>query len=1029
MLPSSAHGRHRSAIPARLSPRRARWLQAIAAGGKSWRKVITTGLWLWTSAGFAGPEFSQRSLQFDRWAREHGLPADAVSALLQTRDGYLWVGTSRGLARFDGVRFERLDLRGRAPAEAPEITALCEDEAGRLWIGTQKHGLFSAAASVQREVTPGPADIQTVNALAVDGEQQLWIGTPVGLFRMDLRAPLAPPRAVSGLPDSFVSSIHVARSGMIWITTRTGLYQFRRGRILPVEFSAESLGRSPEFIGIYEDRRGNLWAFGDTYLINLSEGKRFNYFRGGDAASLRIWSLCEGRGGELWIGTSGQGLFAFAEGRFRPLTLREGRLPGDVRAICEDREGNLWLGTFGSGLVRLRPRRELVLDATAGLPDQPAVCVAVSASGETWIGYERAGLWVAAGGRVERRSTQRWIRAVAPDPNGSAWVATAGDGLLHCTGERVIRHDTAHGLASGELTGVALETNGTVWAATGAGTLHRLVNHRWETTGPTLTAGETISALLAAPSGRLWLGTSRGHIFQRAGDDFALVTAASTLAGSGIRALAEDGLGRLWIATSQHGVACLADNQLQVVGPREGLPDADARAVVVESDRAVWVQSARGIYRLAWPAPDALAVTPASVRLVVEADRLPSAEPLFPGCPPAARGPDGRLWFLDARRVLAFDPVEWAAAPQQNLPVYIESVLANGVPVSSLENGRPLRLPSRLTSLEIRFTAINLSEPDRVRFQHRLEGFESDWVDSGPERRVRYGRLPYGHYTFRLRARHGDDPWSESQPHLALVCPAPWWRSYPALTLYAATAVAAVVVVVRTVSHRRLRAHLAHLAQQQAMERERMRIAQDMHDEIGSKLARISYLSELARHSQPAAGDSIEAIATTSRDLLRALDEIVWAVNPRNDTLEHLAVYLGHYATEYLQGTPLELELQIPTDLPAVPLSAEIRHNLFLAFQEALANALKHSGGNKLRVDMELADQRFVIRVSDNGRGLPPERLTPASGDAPARGNGLINLRQRLADVGGACEIESAPGKGTTVALHLPLPRLETALA
>jgi len=225
-------------------------------------------------------------------------------------------GHGPGPARFDGARFEWLEPPGAASRDPVEITVLCEDETGRLRIGTQHHGLFCAAASLRRDVTPWHADIRTVNALAVDREQHLWVGTPDGLFRLDLRALAAPAQAVAGLPDPFVTSIHVARSGMIWITTRTGLFQYRRGRMLPVEFATESLGRSPEFLGIYEDRGGNLWAYGDTYLVNLSEGKRFNYFRGGDAASLRIWSLCEGRRGELWIGTSGQGLFAFADGRF-----------------------------------------------------------------------------------------------------------------------------------------------------------------------------------------------------------------------------------------------------------------------------------------------------------------------------------------------------------------------------------------------------------------------------------------------------------------------------------------------------------------------------------------------------------------------------------------------------------------------------------------------------------------------------------------------------------------------------------------
>jgi signal transduction histidine kinase len=222
-----------------------------------------------------------------------------------------------------------------------------------------------------------------------------------------------------------------------------------------------------------------------------------------------------------------------------------------------------------------------------------------------------------------------------------------------------------------------------------------------------------------------------------------------------------------------------------------------------------------------------------------------------------------------------------------------------------------------------------------------------------------------------------------------------------------------------------LRHKLARLEQQQAMERERMRIAQDMHDEIGSKLTKISFLSEGAkaelRPSEPVAG-KIGAIANTSRELLQTLDEIVWAVNPHNDTLEHLANYLGQYATDYLQNTAIELEMNLPRTLPYHPLSAEARHNLFLAFEEALNNVLKHSGATRVKLEMKSAPDTFAIQLADDGCGFEPDRATTTAGPASKRGgNGLINIRERLNSVGGRCELRSRPGQGTTVLFAIPL--------
>jgi signal transduction histidine kinase len=209
------------------------------------------------------------------------------------------------------------------------------------------------------------------------------------------------------------------------------------------------------------------------------------------------------------------------------------------------------------------------------------------------------------------------------------------------------------------------------------------------------------------------------------------------------------------------------------------------------------------------------------------------------------------------------------------------------------------------------------------------------------------------------------------------------------------------------------------------MERERMRIARDMHDEIGSRLTRISYFSELLLQEETPSKESLHSIADTIRDLLQTLDEIVWAVNPQNDTLENLAAYLGYYVTEYLHNTSMECKLNIPPNLPVIPLTAETRHNVFLAFEEALSNALRHSGATRVSVDMSQSDGEFQIRVQDDGCGFDQSGETPGADKNGAlsarnqRGNGLVNMAQRLESVGGEANIESSRGKGTLVTFRL----------
>ena len=266
----------------------------------------------------------------------------------------------------------------------------------------------------------------------------------------------------------------------------------------------------------------------------------------------------------------------------------------------------------------------------------------------------------------------------------------------------------------------------------------------------------------------------------------------------------------------------------------------------------------------------------------------------------------------------------------------------------------------------------------------------------------------------------------EAAEPFAFIVPTPLYFQTWVLYLYGLTAVAIIVGIVRMVSHRRLRVTLARLEQQQSLERERMRIARDMHDELGSKLTKISFLSEHAQMDVESTGPlngKIESIAQTSRELLKTMDEIVWAVNPRNDTLENLTTYLSHYAVEYFQNTSVECELRLPPEIPHYPLSSETRHNLFLTFEEALNNVLKHSAAANAKVEMTVTPLLFELKVTDNGRGF--EASTPLAANVPTRGgcggNGLKNMRQRLAAIGGECVIASQPGGGTVVTMRIHL--------
>jgi ligand-binding sensor domain-containing protein/signal transduction histidine kinase len=978
------------------------------------------------------------------WHSADGLPSESVTAIIQTHDGFLWVGTSAGLVRFDGVKFTELQLTASSTNKLIFVTALCEDSRGSLWIGTQHNGLFQLAEGKLRHyVAQDGLPDDNVTSLAADNHDQVWIGSKSGLNLWTGHG-FKSYTTRDGLPDELVSGVNVARSGTVWITTRAGMCRFIDRHITPYLFRTESQGRSPEYLGAYEDRQGNLWAFGDTYLINLAEGKRFNYFRSSESASVRIWSLCEGRDGRLWIGTSGRGLFCFENNRFQPVVFGEDRWPYDVRAICEDHEGNLWLGTSGGGLVQLRPQSVHVLRAGQGLPASPPAAIALDADGRIYVGLQRGGLFMGESGRFDRvggnngLTVQNFVTSVCIDQDGTVWVGTLGDGLYGLLNGRGIHLTTADGLADNSVLAVCAEAEGGVWISTSAGALQRLTRQKAiRFDASQYLPGTLVTTLVSASGGGHWLGTQDGRILREQNRKIMEVQMPKDAGTQPVLALYQNEQGWLWIGTDGGGLSCLTDKMALNWTTGNGLPNNIVASVVEDEAKNVWLGTGAGIYRITHG--DLLKTLadpqiPIICKLMSVAKTVPESTAVFGGAR-VVLARDGELWFATSEGVLNVDTHQSEIVPSV-FPVCLESVAFNGQPpVSLLQGGLwsastdtnpvPFRAPVDLRSLEIHFTALSFAPPGQIRFRHRLEGFDSEWVDDAVVRSARYGRLPNGHYRFRVAARNAGGDWQEAVPFEFFV-PAHIYVQSWAILLYVLTTIALVAGIVRMVSHRRLRSTLARLEQQQLLERERMRIARDMHDEMGSKLTKISFLSE---HAQVGAettgplGNKLESIAQTSRELLKTMDEIVWVVNPRNDTLENLVTYLSHYAIEYFQNTNVECELRLPQEFPHHPLSSETRHNLFLTFEEALNNVLKHSAAKKIRVEMTANELEFELKVADNGKGF--EISVSSEANIPSRGggggNGLKNMRQRLVTIGGECLINSRPGAGTMVALRIPL--------
>jgi signal transduction histidine kinase len=343
------------------------------------------------------------------------------------------------------------------------------------------------------------------------------------------------------------------------------------------------------------------------------------------------------------------------------------------------------------------------------------------------------------------------------------------------------------------------------------------------------------------------------------------------------------------------------------------------------------------------------------------------------------------------------------------------------------ETAREVTIKPGRGELEIHYAALSFRAPEKNHFRYKLEGagVDPEWVEATTRRVAFYNNLRPGRYRFQVVASNNDGVWNETGAAVNLVLQPHFWQTRWFLVLTVLGAVGLVGGTVRFVTRRRMQRKLERLEQQHALEKERTRIARDIHDELGAKLTRISFQGDTARRgvNPPETDRHIARMSETARELITSLDQIVWAVDPENDSLENTANYLCRYVSDFSADSPITCKFKIPRQLPECRLSTDVRHNVFLAVKEEVSNAFKHSGATQIVLSISIRANEFEISLADNGRGI----ATPPPSDVPARtrrnGRGLPGMAERMTSIHGKFEVETQPGAGTTIRFVIPLPK------
>lgn len=702
------------------------------------------------------------------WNTEAGLPQNSVNAIVQTRDGYLWLATYGGLARFDGISFKSFNSSNIEAISSNRIHALYEDREGTLWIGSEgggliqyKHGRFTSHFA-QRGGSPG--------GFCEDEEGALWMGWNGRSLARFKDGQLTTYDESDGLPARITAIEFDRKLKGLWIGTREGLGFWRPGR-LTMYTTADGL-RSGDIRSLLLGRDGTLWVGTADGLSRLSDGRFTNYTTADGLQSNSIISLFEDSAGTIWVGTISGGLSRLDRGRFITYTRRDGLPDNTVKCIAEDREGNLWIGTDVGGIARIAPRKVLAFGRAQGLPDDSVVPIIEDREGNIWIGATCGGLVRIRGDQVTIYDARdglpkECIWSLWADDDGGLWVGTWGGGLAHFKGGKstVYRYPDG-GLSSYTVLAIFRDRKGTLWVGTGNG-LNQLKDGKFITyqTKDGLVHND-VRFITEDRDGALWIGTMGGMSRFKDGK-FTNYTVENGLSNNSVRAIHQDEEGALWIGTYGGGLSRFKDGKFVHCRAANGLFDDVVSRILDDGLGNFWMSGNRGIFRVSKRELNDFA--DGKLKMVHSisygvADGMPTNECNGGAQPAGWKTRDGRLLFPTIKGVAIID-LGGIRANKLPPPLAIEQVFVDKVPI---EVGQEIEVPPGNGDLEIHYTALSLSAPEKVIFRYKLEGYDQDWVDAGSRRAAYYTKIPPGSYTFRVIAANDDGVWNEVGASLQL---------------------------------------------------------------------------------------------------------------------------------------------------------------------------------------------------------------------------------------------------------------------
>ena len=969
-----------------------------------------------------------------RWTTEEGLPQNTVTSIVQTRDGYLWLGTFGGLVRFDGVRFTTFNSADIPALRSNRIMSLYEDAGGTLWIGTEtgdiarfQNGSFEIFASGDG-ITGN-----VVLSFLVDRRGDLWVGQTRGLSRFQGQQ--------SGNREFFpseqgVTSIVEDANGDLWFSTSGNLLGWRGGNFIthPISDSKSAIRDNI----IKADSSGGLWSVTGSGFGRIENGQFRQLLKNPLSQTRYISAIAADRQNNVWIGYY-EAIYKFNENELLEKYDVSALTTSGIRSMMFDREENLWIGTNSDGLIRLSPRRIKTLSTADGLPHDEIMTITEDFSGNgVWIGAVGLTHWQNGQATVYKKENglpANRITALRFSADGTLWIGTLG-GLASLKNGQISVYPES---SSNPLPVKAIfeDRHGNLWLGRQSGGLQLFRSGDFRTyKKENGLVHNDVRLITEDRAGNLWVGTVGGISKVKiacAGNEpicaapespeFTNFTMRDGLSNDFVREILEDADGTFWIGTYGGGVNRLREGKFTAVTTKDGLSDDFVSRILTDDRDKFWILGNRGIFSVSRQALNDFA--DGKLKAITcgnygAADGLLSSEGNGGNSPAGWKMRDGRLWFPMIKGVAIIDPKTISSQP---MPVLIEEATLDR---RLLDTKTKLVVSPGQENLEIHYTGLSFAKPEQIRFRYKLEGLDENWTEAGTRRVAYFPHLPPGNYRFTVTAANSDAVWSESSATLEITVLAPFWRQWWFTGLVAVSLFGFIILIYQLrlsqlerrravqeeFSHRLINAH----------ESERQRIAAELHDGLGQSLLVIKNRSLLGEMTANGADKSHEQFQNISQAATAAIEEVRQITsNLRPYHLNRLGLTQALEAMIETVAAATSIDFRTQIALLDETFSKDAEVIFYRIVQECVSNIVKHSSATKAKIEILRTESDILVKIADNGQGFDSAALNTA-GLQTKSGFGLIGVAERIRMLGGSYSIESAHGRGTIVTAKIDLP-------